>query len=106
MSAVTAAVRTYRTKNVEDKGYIKAFELRAHVIKAIGKEFLEGFEQWAFKSDNGMIYDQRVVFLWNCAHSSCQKEGHPINVIDEIIAIWKKRHEVDEAEWPAIIFDD
>lgn len=107
MSAVSATKNADKDlSTVPVKRYLKAFDLRDYVIRSIGKQFLDGFERWAFKSERGMIYDERIVFLWNCAHSSCQFEGHQIAVIDEILKIWKKHHEVDEREWPAIFFGD
>jgi hypothetical protein len=108
MTAITPPKRIRRDSNpIPFEGALDAYKLRVHVIEDIGKQYLDGFELWAFKCENGMIYDKRIVFLWNCAHKSSPINGSHVEAIDCIIKIWKKRFEDENAQdWPKISFGD
>lgn len=67
------------------------------VKKEVGANLLGAFELWAFKAKTPMIYDGRVVFIWQCAHAT--KETLPEDLdeaIDLIVQLWKDRFGTDD----------
>ena len=110
MSAITPAPKLKRDSNPAPfQTSLAAFHLRIQVIQKVGKEYLDGFEMWAFKCETGMIYDRRIISLWNNVHSRTPlKYSVHEDAIEEIIEIWKKRFDQDEEGdgWPKNDFGD
>ena len=88
MSAIT---NINYTKSIEIKplSRLKAFDRQSFVSSQVGRKNLQRFEIWAFHYQNGMIYDERVPFLWSCAHSKCPVSDRVDVAIQQILAIWK-----------------
>ena len=71
---------------------------RKLVIDQIGLANLPHFEDWAFKSKTPVVYDNRIIFIWENAHST--KEDFSKDTLDEslmkMIGFWKGRYTLSE----------
>lgn len=90
--AITPVGYAYKTTEY-DAELQKAFKRRCTVVDKIGVDSLDAFELWAFKANTPMIYDRRVIFIWNCAHSGAKiaDEFDVEAALNKIITFWKDR---------------
>lgn len=92
MSAVTRSPSfTYDTA--------EAIARREKIVKSIGIENLGAFESWAFKAKTPMVYDRRILFIWQCAHATkteIKDESDIDAAVDKMVLYWKQRFDLTE----------
>lgn len=66
---------------------------RQKLIQDLGYQQLASFEYWAFNSKKPITYDNRIIFLWQCAHSTKYelKEDDLDEALAAMINLWKGR---------------
>ena len=79
-------------KHDRQSDFRAAMSRRDYVIRVIGIDNLDRFEQWAFR-DIDIIYDKKISLLWANVHST--KDGIPEDAdqaIKTIVLMWLSRH--------------
>lgn len=77
--------------------FLDSISRRDYVIRMIGLENLDKFEEWAFRS-TCIIYNRNVATQWANIHSAKEIPEHPDLAVQAIIKLWRTRGSFESKE--------